>query len=229
MARAEKVIVLGLSGALLLLSVFSAYVEARPFLLRGHQEQELVNAFLTLSKERLSGSLFDSGRARSARLNSCLRSLTLAVGQRGPARASAFKIAEACLTIAEANVAHSPLSSNDWLLAAVLAQRLGQIERAKRYLDASFRTGPNEQWIAERRALFAHQIRDRLDSELLKDLDRDYLLLLRTRRGACALATRYLRDESIREHLVSLAETTEFDVQDRFLRLVRARLDGFTC
>lgn len=225
---AGRLFVGAIAAALGVMAFFSTYLEARGFSFRAADEgARLINVFLDAAPGELRPSFFESKLARAARLGSCLQALGAAEAEL-PSRAvsGTQQLEETCLDIAEANTVRSPASSNDWLLAAILAARLGELERAKKYLSMSFRTGQSEMWIAERRAIFGYSLRDQLDAELRHQVDQDFLLLLRTTRGACMLAKRYAYDLPNRNHIVGLAEKTESDVQQRFAYLVEESLKG---
>ncbi len=220
-ARAGRWLFACTALALLALSVLAGYIEARPFLERANAPEIQIRKILAAATEGEPISVWESDLARRSRLATCLDVLRPLSGDTSE---TSTALTKACLAIAESYAARAPLSANAWFVAATLAYRLGDIERTRSYLGASFRTGPNEQWVAERRALFAYGVRDKLGAELLARLDADFLLLLRTRAGIRTLARRYVFDPTLREHLVGLAETTEPQFQRRFLDIVKETL-----
>jgi hypothetical protein len=209
----------GLSGAM-------ALKESSPFLLRAQSLGGRVAAIEAASSDSSPVSIFESRFARSARLDLCLDTLTEIAAASGFPPATEDRVARGCLAIAEATAARSPLESNVWFVAATLAARLGDLDRAVGYLKASFETGPNEQWIAERRALFVYPLRARLGPEMERLLDQDFALLLRTGRGLDVLATRYINDPGMRERLITIAETLDPEDQARFLDRIEDQIQA---
>jgi hypothetical protein len=207
--------------ALAALAGMMAYSESGPYLLRSGSLARRVVLMSSVPTNGTAVSLFESNFARTVELDVCLSTLRDLVVQRS---ADAGPVTRGCLAIAEATVARSPLDSNAWFIAATLAARLNDFAAAQRYLAESFRTGPSEQWIAERRALFAYALRDHF-SALEREIDGDLALLLRTQRGLKVLAERYVTDSGLRSHLVEIAETLDRETQRRFFEHVREKVD----
>jgi hypothetical protein len=216
-----------LLAAGIVLSVLAAVTaagEAGPFLLKAASPDRRLDMMTAPAATPVS--LLESGLARTARLDVCLSTLRDVVSASPPSPATGDAVTRRCLAIAEATVERSPLESNVWFIAATLAVRLDDFAKAERYLDRSFRTGPAEQWIAERRAPFAYAIRDRLSQDVRAEADADLALLLRTERGVQVLAARYVTDPGMREHLIGIAETLDRRTQERFLGHIRAEVGG---
>jgi hypothetical protein len=214
--------------ALLLLALagMAAVSEGRPFFLRTYPVEARVATLLREAASPSPVSSLASSFARTAHLESCLVTLREIATSGSPSAEALDNLSRACQAIAEAIVALSPLSSNAWFIAASFAARSGDFARASRYLDLSYRTGPNEQWIAERRVLFAYPLRDELDPSLKGKIDQDLALLLRTNQGVETLATRYVNDPAMRDHLVDIAVTLDPDTQSRFLSRIRGAFEA---
>lgn len=210
------------AGGLFLVSVIFGYRELGAFLPRAEPLAERVAVLLrTDGGPSLLASL-DSRLARDARLGSCRVTLlqleTAARAEPGDDRIRAGRVA--CLNIATSNASRAPLSSNDWFISSTLAQRAGETSRMQDYLAASYRSGPNEGWIAERRGPFAYSVETHLATSFRALIDRDFALMLQTERGTRALAKLYLTNEAIRERLVNIAVGLGQTRQQRFLSLV---------
>lgn len=206
------------------LSAVMAVKEVPPFFLRADTTSVRVAEMTAAAAEDRPVSMLESRFAREARLGLCLDTLQeIATAEDLPGDAETL-VTRGCLKIAEAAAARSPLESNFWFLAATLAARLGDLDSAVPFLKASYQTGPNEQWIAERRALFVYALRSRLDSELERLLDQDFALLLRTERGLDVLAARYVDDPTMRDRLVVVAETLPPEFQERFLDRIKDQI-----
>ncbi|MCB1498908.1 MAG: hypothetical protein KDK07_03815 [Bauldia sp.] len=199
--------------------------EAKPFLLRADPLVIRMAAMKAAAEESSPVSMLESRFAREAELDLCLKTLEEMVSAGGLPVENETQVTSGCLRIAESAAATSPLESNFWFLAATLATRLGDLDSAVVYLKASYEAGPNEQWIAERRALFVYALHARLDSEMERLLDQDFGLLLRTERGLDVLAARYIVDASLRERLVTIAETLAPEYQERFLDRIEDQLN----
>lgn len=197
-----------------------AYQESRPFLLKLAEPVRQRDALVAASAKPAPLSVLESQYARRARAEICL-SLLGSLRESGSETASQPEIARACLAMLETSLALRPLSSNDWFLAAYLAEQLGESDRAIRYLDRSYRSAPSEQWIAERRAVFAYRHRAELPDDLVSRMDDDFRLLLRTRRGLDVLARSYVRDRPMRDYLVTVAETLDEQSQIRFFEEIQ--------
>lgn len=212
------------AGILFVFSAILATKEAGPFILRTQSLDFRVSAMSTEETGSLPVSMFESRPARNARLDACLSTLHDVMASLPSKLTTVTSIKRGCLKVAEAIVEKSPLEANIWFIAATLAIQLGDLPRGEAYLKASYRTGPTEQWIAERRALFAYPLRPRLSEDLKLAVDRDLSLLLRTERGVNAMAARYVEDPSLRDHLVELAENLDRSNQERFLSRVRGEI-----
>jgi hypothetical protein len=204
--------------------VTMAAKEAPPFFLRADTTSVRVAEMTAAASEDSPVSMLESRFAREARLGLCLDTLEEIATVQGIKGNAETLVTQGCLKIAEAAAARSPLESNFWFLAATLSARLGDLDSAVPYLKASYESGPNEQWIAERRALFVYALRARLDSDLERMLDQDFALLLRTERGLDVLAARYVDDPTMRDRLVTVAEALPPELQERFLDRIRDQI-----
>lgn len=208
------------ASSLLVLSAAMAFQEARPFLLRG-QPAGVRIAAARAAADSSPVSRLESMTAQVARLDLCTNALREIAATTAGTPSLRREIARGCLNIAKAIVARSPLQSNVWFVAAVLLTRLGDLKSAERYLEASYLTGPDEQWIAERRSLFFYPLRRHFGSGISERIDQDLALLLRTERGLDSLASLYVADAGMREHLTAIVERLDDTVQKRFLDRVR--------
>ncbi|MCX5494121.1 hypothetical protein OSH11_05385 [Kaistia dalseonensis] len=200
---------------------FMAWRESRPFMMR--LQPAVIRAEVIGGIERRAPHWYEleSRFARRARLESCMSTLNEVTLDDVPEEGGMVRLNKGCLAMAERNLALAPVSADDWFIAATLARQVGDIDRMKRYLERSFATGPNEQWVAERRALFMFRESRLLGDDLKQRLDQDLALLLRTRRAIQRLAEIYVNDKSLRDHLISVAETLEPRYQKRFLGYIQ--------
>lgn len=208
---------------LLIVSMTAGYQELDAFRGRWASVAGTSTATATTSSRNAIFPALDSRLARRARLDTCrLRIETL---KRRNAAMEAIHDAERdCLALSESIVGRAPLSSNEWFVAATLASSLGDIVRMRKYLAASYRTGPTEQWIAERRAFFTHEHAAQLPAMFQTLVDQDVLLMLKTETGIRTVAKRYVSDPALRQRLVDVALTLEPGRQQRFVDLVRVNL-----
>lgn len=212
-------------GVLLLaLSFWGGWRETTPFLIRPRDFDYRVSAINHATNETHPISSWESRLARRVRLEYCLNTLHSALQTSAASAEFIAGIQRGCLRLAESSASRAPMSANDWFIAAALAYNLGDRPAFERYLRMSFLTGPDEQWIAERRALFAYAVRATLPSDLAASTDADLLLLLRTKTGIRQLATQYVQDATLREHLAELAERLPAELQRQFLSLVQEQI-----
>jgi hypothetical protein len=210
--------------ALFCLAGATLLAEGSPFVERIQTLDRRIEAIGGAAADGASVSILESRFARKARLDTCLSTLSDAVGSVKIPLATQADISRGCLAIAKAVAARSPLDGNAWFIAASLAARSGNMADAETYLNLSFRTGPSEQWIAERRALFGYAVHDNFSETTRKRIDEDLALLLRTERGVDVLALTYVLDAAMRDHLVVIAETLDEDIQERFLDRIRREI-----
>jgi hypothetical protein len=217
----EVFAVLALSLGLFVVAAFSAREEGAPFLLRTAPLQSRLAAAVADGKDRQPVSWLASRVARTVQLETCLTTLKELIRISPPRAPLIADVDRGCLKIGESIAAEAPASSNAWFLAATEAARLGDNERMKRYLMVSYRTGPTEEWIAERRGLFGYRIADHLDADLRASIDGDLALMLRTNSGVQLLAERYVSDPDIRQHLADIAAKLDARTQHDFYEYVK--------
>lgn len=220
-SRLERWAVALLAFVLLTLSSLATFVESRPFFARARPLEQIVPDFLEGRRYATFTSFLESRDARNAWLGSCLASLKSITDDLSSSATTRLELTRSCLEIAERIIKLAPLSSNAWFIAAALSARLGDIPRLEQFLTTSYKTGPSEGWIAERRAVFAYRVKDKLSVSLREKMKDDFLLLLRTEKGSSYLAGLYSSDPQFREYLTSVAELTEPAAQERFLWSVR--------
>jgi hypothetical protein len=164
----------------------------------------------------------ESRFARRARLDTCLKILNQAslVPSPNDEVSGVNSLRRACLDIARNNISAAPASSNDWLIASSLAGQLGDADRSRAYLARSVATGPNEEWIAERRIRLAAADQP-ADPAITALLDQDLAMMLQSNRGIQQLAEIYVYDAAMRARIADVAETVPPFYQNRFLLSVR--------
>ncbi|MCX5514709.1 hypothetical protein C3941_15855 [Kaistia algarum] len=210
-----------LAGVTVFLGGFLAWREAKPFTMNLQPVSQQQAVFLAMERRPAHFYELESRFARRARIDSCVQGWFQ--GRNDPAVTADQSRArlEACRTVVTRNLTIAPASSNDWTIAAILAQTAGDIPAASTYLKRSLATGPTEQWIARRRAPLMFDLRDQVDDELRSQIDPQLALLLRTEEGIKSLARNYLANPSFRDRIISVAETVEPFYQKRFLDFVK--------
>lgn len=88
----------------------------------------------------------------------------------------------------------------------------------------SWKTGPNEGWIAKRRFTLGERGLDMLDTPASVMHARDVALLVSSQRGLPLVAKSYVGEPASRDRLTAIVETLPEQVQRRFLSAVRKEL-----
>lgn len=217
----EIIAVLTLAVGLFVVAAFGAREEVASFAMRTASLPSRVAAAVAAGRASEPSSWLASDSARSAQLDMCLTTLKETIRASPSVASIVDDLDRGCLRVAESATAHAPASANVWFLAATEAARLGDNVRLREYLKASYRTGPAEGWIAERRGLYGYGIADRLDPDLRTAVDGDLALLLRTTTGVKLLAERYVADPDLREHLAGIAGRLDPRTQHDFFEYVK--------
>lgn len=214
------------AGVTVIVGAFLAWRESRPFTMNLQPASVQQAAFLAVERRPARFYELESRFARRARIDGCVQGWSVARSNPTSNAADAAAYLDACRNVVTRNLTISPASSNDWTVAAILAQFAGDIASTSTYLKRSLATGPTEQWIARRRAPLMFDIRDQLDDELQSQIDPQLALLLRTEEGIKSLARNYLANPSFRDRIISVAETVEPVYQRRFLNFVKLWAPG---
>lgn len=218
--RLAKIAILLLGGLLFIVSIVAAYEELQAYAVRSADTGELLARVANMPKGAGSTNIPRSASAGHILIRSCLQALSRAQWA-GAKPAMLEETSRGCLDIAKREAARRPLDANAWFVAATLAWRLGESDAAESFLDTSYRTGPNEGWIASRRSWFTHAIEEDLPDRFRTLADQDFLLMFRSEQGAEALAARYVEDPAIRGRLTALAAKAPMERQGRFLHFIR--------
>lgn len=165
-----------LLGGLLSVSLLGAWREAAPHQTKFAGLEERIESILR--PQVYITFPWESITARRARLATCIETLN------DLGRASdqgLLKLAElnrACFRLARELIGIAPMSANEWLVAGFLAANLGDTSAALAFLQMSYATGPNEQWIARRRVPLAYYLSSHLSLDLMDSFGHDLRLLL---------------------------------------------------
>jgi hypothetical protein len=133
-------------------------------------------------------------------------------------------IGPACLALADELVADAPTFSYAWYVGARASTLAGDWTGFNDRLLRSQLSGPNEQWIAERRAALAEDNLARLSDLARSAHDDDLRMLVRSDRGIATIATRYVSDAAFRDRITAIVETMTPPDQQRFIGSVRNAL-----
>jgi len=146
-----------------------------------------------------------------------------ALGMRYLDQAVRDRVPATCMSIARDITETSVTSGYGWLVAAMAAAQMGDVETMNQALRRSRAVAPSEGWIAADRLILADIHYDSLDAETRKVYEDDMQLLVQTR-GAADIARRYASHPQFRERITAVVETMPAAVQRRFVNLVGAAL-----
>jgi hypothetical protein len=173
--------------------------------------------------ERIEGGrlapAFSSASAEDA-LTECDWAMTSLFGTLQPG-GRVRGIAAACAKLAGDVAADRPTSAHAFLIRALAASRLGDVEELNRALVLCQRYAPNSQWLARARMALAERHEAELSDASRAAEDADIAVLVHSYHGIEAVAERDLRDPAARERITGVVETLATQDQARFLSRVR--------
>ena len=224
---ATNPVLLAATGAFLVVAgLWGASQEAPPFFAEGWGERTVVTAML-------SGTIHPAPSIQSQMgyLFNCQVALTSLSGRAQPT-AARQQLAQKCLDGSDIITKSSPTFSAAWQMGALAAATLEDWPGMNWRLRQAYETGPNEQWLAERRIDLAQSQAGELDPDLPPYYDRDLTLLLLDDNGRRFLVPRYHALADIRARIDALlprlpAENrTRFESLAGYLAVERSRTNG---
>jgi len=156
--------------------------------------------------------------ARRRNIQNCLSTLSEAEIRPDIPDVTLKGIGSGCYATVENAIAEAPMSANEWLVGAGLSHKLNG-GKSVSYLEMSYRFGPNEQWIAERRVSLAIALQGKLTAYVHRGFDNDIRLLLRSVRGRQLMARRCTTDRTFCAHVIEIAGFMA-EVRDEFFALL---------
>lgn len=154
-------------------------------------------------------------------LNDCLQNVTTLYAKFQPADQRDTML-ENCSQLAREIIALSPANGFAWYLLAEVSAQSGDFDLLNVALIQSQNLTPNEQWIAELRVYAFEAHYENLSQEAKAAEQEDLSLLVVSQRGVHSIASRYVRNPAFRERIAVLVETLPPEIQEKFVRRVRA-------
>jgi hypothetical protein len=161
-----------------------------------------------------------SAYANKRLLLSCLYGIVSVYGL-ASTPAAHMQFAQNCLAIADKVLEQSPTMSFAWEVRAAANGVLGDFSSMNNDLVASWRTGPNEQWVAEHRSNTAETYLSKLDAEARRAHEQDLAILVLSNSGIASIAQRYMRQPDFRERITEIVSKMSDQDQRRFVGSVR--------
>ncbi len=126
-----------------------------------------------------------------------------------------------CATIAESIATEAPTFSFAWAIAARAAALKGDWAGMNRFLEASQKTAPNEQWIGRSRFETADTFFDQLDPAGRALYDQDLAMLIKSNKGIPYIARQYVLDVAFRSRITAVLEAMSAADQRRYISILR--------
>jgi hypothetical protein len=168
-----------------------------------------------------------SSYAKRQILSSCHYGLTSRLSLVRPT-AEIQRFATACQNYAQGVASTMHTNAFAWLVLATASQAIGDEPAMNEALQISQRTGPNEQWLVERRVAFAERHFDALSEQSRLSHEQDLALLANSFRGVKAIAGRYVADEAFRNRVTAVVSRQPDEIQRRFIHFVREAAKGLS-
>jgi hypothetical protein len=130
----------------------------------------------------------------------------------------------ACNANARQVVQSTPNASNAWVVLAATSAELDDFATMRTALAMSKRTGPNLQWLADRRTRVAEAYTAELDAAARADYESDIAVLASSHLGRSLLAQRYARNEALRDTYIRVLDAAPAEQKRSFLSAVRKEL-----
>lgn len=209
-------IILLIALSLLISSGIALVAEARPFFAAVGNRAD---RFEAIYQDRIRIG-FSQLSARVV-LDSCTEATTSVYGRMQPVDRRNVVIANC---IGQSNLISEAMPTNGlaWYVGAFLAAEQTDFDAMNSHLEHSYRTSPNEQWIAELRVKLAEKFFEQLD-ESYGDLHRrDLAMIVQNSRGIRNIAARWVRYPDFRERITEIVNELPEQSQAKFVRRVRA-------
>jgi hypothetical protein len=199
-------------------AAFGTYTLARESIVLDRYEHDSVEEYERIASGQARVGL--SSFAKRQVLASCHYGLTSELALVRPAE-EIERFAVACRNYSQAVAASMPTNSYAWLVLANASRALGDMPSMNRSLELSQLSGPNEQWLAERRVVLAEDNFDELSDAAKTGNARDLAMLATSYRGVKTIAKRYVTDEAFRNRITTIVSGLPADIQRRFLSSVK--------
>lgn len=199
-------------------AAFGTYTLARESIVLDRYEHDSIEEYERIASGEARIGL--SSYAKRQVLVSCQYGLTSELALVRPAE-QIERFAVACRNYSQAVAASMPTNSFAWLVLANASHALGDMPSMNRALELSQMSGPNEQWLAERRVALAEDNFDSLSDAARTGNTRDLAMLATSYRGVKTIATRYVTDEAFRNRITTIVSELPVEVQRRFLSSVK--------
>lgn len=169
-----------------------------------------------LFAEKSSGRLPFSYTGRTGLLLRCADGLNVLTLQLLPRRDQDI-LAENCYDLAQRVLDTNSGFSLAYYTQAVAAQKMDDLVKLQNALVLAQSTAPREGWLADRRMRLALANYEHLSVAARYALHEDIVLLLEEWKLRHIVVAQYLQDPSLRNLLVSIAQTQSDDIQRKFL------------
>ena len=126
-----------------------------------------------------------------------------------------------CRSQSDAMLRLAPTNGLVWATRAYLDLQGGDISNALIALDNSYRTAPEEMWIAGRRVLVAGALFSLMEEDQRQRHVQDLRMMAASRRAVDIVASRYVQEPDQRHPIQLAVEQLAPIEQEHFLRLVR--------
>lgn len=130
-------------------------------------------------------------------------------------------VAKTCLVLADEIVEGSPANGFAWYVGALMSSALFDTDGMNARLEHSYRTAPNEQWLAELRVNLAEDNLIRLSPTIRALHDQDLGMLVLSERGISSIARRWISEPSFRDRILAIVDRLSEHDQERFVDVVR--------
>lgn len=199
-------------------SVAQGFGEVIPYFASGVGDQQKFEAIVTGAFEPAA-----SKWSRDLYLEDCVEVPRSFFALAQPA-AMRKRMLTACNANARQIVQSTPNASNAWVVLAVTSAELKDFATMRMALVMSKRTGPNLQWLADRRTRVAEGHIAELDDAARADYESDIAVLASSNLGRALLAQRYARNEAVRETYTRILDAAPAEEKRSFLSAVRKEL-----
>jgi hypothetical protein len=206
-------------------AAFGAYTVARESVIFDRFPEYGIEEFDRISTGQARIAL--SAYAKRQILSSCHYGLTSQLSLVRPT-AEIQRFARACQRYAYGVASTMHTNAFAWLVLAVASRAIGDDSTMNQALQISQRTGPNEQWIVERRVAFAESHFDVLSERSRLSNEQDLALLANSFRGVKTIAGRYVADAAFRDRVTDVVSRQPDEIQRRFIHFVREAAKGLS-
>jgi hypothetical protein len=218
-ATKSTAIAMAAAGAILAAaSIAQAFGEVVPYFASGVGDRQKFEAIITGAFEPAA-----SKWSRDLYLDDCMEVPRSFFALAQPA-AMRDRMLAACNANARQIVQSTPNASNAWVVLAATSAELNDFATMRTALGMSKRTGPNLQWLADRRTRVAEAYAAELDDAGRADYESDIAVLASSNLGRALLAQRYARNDDLRETYIRVLDAAPADQKRSFLSAVRKEL-----